>query len=137
MPPLPRCPKIRPYRDSGISNEEATLMATGTAFGTFTIGAAAWVLALTATASPAAAETLEAPHVSTRSVIVRYERDALNHDGGRQALNARIETAARAVCGRMDIKDFHARRLWKQCVEAAASEALQQLDEQPVAMSRH
>jgi UrcA family protein len=100
------------------------------------LGAAALLLALAATPSGAAPDTTETQIVSTRSVIVRYEQKALDDDGGREALNARIEMAARGVCGPKEIKSFHARRLWKQCVDDAVNGALRQLDQQSHALLR-
>jgi UrcA family protein len=98
-----------------------------------TIHAALATLGLTATAyadNPAE----KAPVVSTKSVALHYDRNA--SDGDRDALVARIETAARAVCGPMEVKDFHARRLWKQCVDTAVADAMQQLDRQQLARLR-
>ena len=115
-----------------MTNAARTRVGSGAA----AFGATAVLLALSATPLQAETAAQDAAVVSTHAVVVRFEKDALDHENGRRVVNARIEAAARAVCGRVDIKSFYARRLWKQCLEDAMNGALQQLDERQFATLR-
>ena len=89
-----------------------------------------------ASASQATADTRKAPVVSTASIALHYQAQALLEEDRRRELDSRIETAARALCGPLEIKSFHARRLWKACYDTAVADAKRQLDRTALAALR-
>lgn len=92
---------------------------------TATIVATLAALGGTAGAS-AETQTEHAPVIATKSVVVRYHLDDLN--GDRDEIVERIEAAARAACGPIEVKDFYARRLRRQCYDEAMAGAMRQLE---------
>jgi UrcA family protein len=101
-----------------------------------TIYAAALLLTIGAAAAQAADDVSSRDgQVTIRSVPVRYTVESLNHDDGKQALVARLESAARRACGSFDIKDLDARRRWNECYEAALADAVARVGTERVAAS--
>lgn len=72
----------------------------------------------------------------TRSLVVEYPADALEREEGRQALQARIESAARIVCWPVNIKESAARRASRECREEAVAKAMAQVEGQRSAAVR-
>lgn len=102
-----------------------------------TAAAAFALLALgLASASSATADTRKAPVVSTASIALHYDTQALLEEDRRRELDSRIETAARALCGPLEVKSFHVRRLWKECYDTAVADAKRQLDRTALAALR-
>jgi len=63
-----------------------------------------------------------------QSVLVRYADLDLTSSRGTQALQARIDRAARAVCGSADIRDLRAMSDVQHCRQVALSGAAPQVE---------
>jgi UrcA family protein len=95
------------------------LFATATAIAAFvSIGASSgWA----AEAHGVSAELL--PTTITRSVVVRYE----NGPEDRETLRARLEAAAKNVCGSYDVRNLAERSQWRACYSAALATAAERV----------
>lgn len=100
-----------------------------------TVAALTLAVALTVGPSALAAETSAADQTRavTQSIAVKTGDLDLSRDAGRRAAYARLEAAARRVCGGYDRRDQHARSAWKECYETALSAAVASLDSEPLA----
>jgi UrcA family protein len=81
---------------------------------------------------PAAADTPAATVTlayETHSTVVRYDDLDLNREAGMRTLNARLESAAKQVCGPSDIRRLREHRFWHQCRSNAISNAIAQIDD--------
>jgi UrcA family protein len=65
---------------------------------------------------------------ATLSAVVQYTPDDLAGQENRRALEARIASAARAVCGSIDIREIERRQAVKACRKAAVANALAQVE---------
>lgn len=77
-------------------------------------------LASVATSAPVLAET--------RTQSVPVSESALASQSGREAVYARIEEAARAVCKVHGARDLEALRMQRDCTDQAVSDARSQLE---------
>jgi UrcA family protein len=104
------------------------MMTTKTVFGPTAV--MLFALGMSAVPNQSAADRGLAlkSEAATRSVVVRYVQDDLGQPEGQRELSARIEAAARRACGPVEIKEFHVRRAWKRCYQAALTDALNQIN---------
>jgi UrcA family protein len=71
-------------------------------------------------------EAAPAPAIGTvtRSVTVRYDDLDLTREAGARALYARLNAAAKRVCGSSELRDLQSQRAWRQCYSAALGDAV-------------
>ena len=81
---------------------------------------------LSAGAQAAAPET-------THRVAVRYTEAELAKETQRQALEARVESAAREACGQADIRNLALRRAERECRAIAIARAMAEIEAQRAA----
>lgn len=70
--------------------------------------------------------------LETRSVVVRAGDLDLASPAGAAELYARIRSAARDVCGRVDGRDLEVRRAWLRCYRPAVAGAVAQAGSEAV-----
>jgi UrcA family protein len=65
----------------------------------------------------------------TRVEAVRYDDIDISRDAGMRTLYARLNAAAKRVCGTYDRLNLRERRNWQQCYDSALSHAVAQVDD--------
>jgi len=86
-------------------------------------------LAIKALAAASFSLLAVAPAAAQEARVINYSDLNIASAAGAEALNARIETGIKAVCGRPEVRDVNSVAAWNECRDAAMSSALEQLAE--------